>query len=616
MCSLFAHAMLAYVEEPETCKEIISSNRLGVKGKYMLAMLPEKIYNVVVNDREFLMSIFTKYNGIGTRLPDHLRYDEQFVLMTIEHHNGDFFKSYDVDRILKMDRVVDAALHNNKTAVWMYSHLPESQKESVGLVAKMMNDDELTIEIRHKVYACVPDMVKLQKTIRTITTKLFGRYHYYGYTIADPVVAKLLDIAHDCHSSGGSTNTGNTRYLRSLLFDLQSTLMPEEVSNMMGSSWVPKAGKTYERILPECNFASENKIDVLSHRDLMDLMETIEDIIDATSSILEPRRRDGSYPECYYCEDFEGLRVRCFPNDDGEWEVTTLSGKPVNIPTSWREELDRLSPSGFFGKLHAGYGQLSKTTKLKNGTLGAYITDDDDETKAAAMAEWDGVVIKSYGYLDETGPVTINSFQGPNACPSFVEPVPVTYLESGQEGEKKMIDMHRAITNKGGVGIVFREHLHPDNLISLEGSGYSHYAKKIVDFLTVYPLQVLNAYVMAFETEGEDDGDEATAARFKKAATSVAKVVTLSRKRSAKSTRGNPKKKKARQVTPSSTAVVSTGASSSTDALPNSVAAPQAQPDYWDDDDDEEVSEVSGDEDVAEVESMDEEVDELPSDED
>jgi hypothetical protein len=609
MCYLFAHAMFAYVDELGTCKEIITANPFQVKGKYLLGLLPKKIYDQIAYDKAFLLSIIDNYPGLGTRLPIELRYDEDFVIKTIECNIYEYFEAYDVNRIVKMNRVVDSALCHDETAVWMFKNLPTDRQETPNLVRRVMKDERLSLTTRRNIFCAVPEIIKIQKWMRYITTQLFGIHFNTTHVVDDPLVRRLLDIAHDNHSNMGGAIARNMDFLRSLLVDVQRTFMPQKIAERMRVWPPPVQHKQYFRVLDESYSAPENRMEALDHEGLKIMQADLEEVVEAASSIIEPRRRDGNYPSGVYCENFEGIRVKFVnppgANDDPEddllepMQLVTMSGKKVHVPPHWLDALEDYDGPSFFGKLHAGYGQRGKTVKLKNGTLGAHSPDDSDDVKARANAEWEGVVIKIYGLMDLDGKPSSIDFPDHMELPSFMEPVKPKHVE-WENGEKHMLDFHRSSVAKGGLGVIFRKYDDPGSMISLDNHGYTRYVQDVVNFLHKYPMNVLETYMHVHDVEDEDEDMDApgnyepATENLNKVAEQVAAVVVPdvpSRKRSSAGVgrKATKQSKKSKQTS------AAAAASSSTDPPPAA-----ARRDYWDDDD-----VLSDMDDVEELEDVD-----------
>jgi hypothetical protein len=541
--TMFTLALIAFADDIETCKSIIKENKLEISGGDLLSLIPESTLREIRGDREFFKSLFETYIGIGPLLPTAFRYDDEFVIKTIDLH-PQFFRQYDSATVLKSSKVVDAALSNKETVEWIFHQLPLTDRENVRLVREVMKNESLPLAARRSVYTnSVPGVVKMQGWCKKLASQLFGCHILRDDRVDDPVISKLANIAHDSHSSYESNRGTNTAYLRSLYTDIQIAFMPVQIAKELKiHAPVPDKMKTYIQVLPNNLMLEQNRLEKLTHAELKSRHEYLEEIADTACQILEPRRRDGRYPSAHYCEHFEGVTVKFSYETDIAGErvraLRTMSGKRiVRIPSAWKYELDSMpaDADGFWGKLHAGYGQRQKATLLKNGTLGLVSDDASDEVNAAALAKWAGVSIKVYGTFSHDNPVS-NIFpeRSTTAFPSFVEMVEPSRAY-GCDEETAIVELHRASVAKGGLGVVFRDDEHPEKLITLEAQGYSTYVQKIVDFLHKYPLNVLSTYMHDFEVDSDDEDphqdmadaveEEEIGAKFNATAVKVAAIL-------------------------------------------------------------------------------------------
>lgn len=605
---IFAMAMVRYSDEIETCKSIIEENAMEIEGTVLLSIIPKNVLTEIVKDREFLKSIFKNFTGIGIRLPMEFRYDEEFVKMTIEFH-PQFMHGYNPECILRSNNIVEFALSKEKTAAWMFRNLPETERENPRVVRKLMLNELLSINVRRSIFKSgVPEIVKAQRWCKKISTELFGTVFGNDDTeIDDPVISKLLKIAHDNHSSKEVNRGSNNAYLRSLYIDIQKVFMPQKMKESLKIQSPNTLGvKTYMETELNRYMNEASRLEVLKHSELLAREAYINELADAASSIVTPRRRDGGYPTSYFSENFEGVSVKYSQSDDGSMQLTTMSEKRViKLPKHWQEELDKIPShfSGFWGKLHAGYGQQQKAMMLKNGTIGHCREYESDAKKEATAAVWEGVSIKVYGTYnshDGIGQSTIFPVNSPH-YPSFVEMVSPQCWCFGSSGEADVVKLHRESVAKGGLGVVFRDPNRPLKMISLDACGYSTYVEKIVNFLTQYPLRVLSAYTNKFD-QFEDEENEDTDSDKANFATVVDEVIknlleSSTKKRKQQSKSNGAKKKQAVCAEPN-------GSSSAQPIEANTSMS------YWSDDDDDNesdgtVSEVSSDDDVPNVSSDD-----------
>ena len=174
--------------------------------------------------------------------------------------------------------------------------------------------------------------------------------------------------------------------------------------------------------------------------------------------------------------------------------LVTTSGKVVNIPQAWQEELDdhveNKNLGSFWGVLFAGDGQRSKSMRLKNG-------------KWDSLDDWNGVRIKVYD-IDADFTLPGSPF------PSFIDQVP----RFNTFNEAEMLKRHGESRARGGGGVTFLSY--PSNttvgqagrLVPYDAAGYTTYAQKIVDFLEVVPLHCLQLLENELEMSGIDIFDE------------------------------------------------------------------------------------------------------------
>jgi len=625
LATTFTLAMIAFADDIETCKSIIKENDLQIDGVDLLSLIPESTLRELRNDREFFNGIFEKYSGIGPLLPVAFRYEDEFLLKTIDLHPR-YMCRYDTATILKSSKVVESALAHKETVAWIFHNLPSTDKENARLVRELMKNESLPLSSRRSVYTdSVPGIVKMQQWCKKLASQLFGCHILRDDRIDDPVISKLANIAHDSHSSNESNRGSNTAYLRSLYTDIQIAFMPVEIAKKLKiHAPVPDKMKTYIQVLPNNLMLEGNRLEKLSHADLKSRHDYLDEIADTACQILEPRRREGRYPSGHYCENFEGVAVKFSYETDTAGErvraLRTMSGKSlVRIPQEWQEAFDRMPATahGFWGKLHAGYGQRQKAMLLKNGTLGFVSPTANESAKAAAKAMWEGVSIKVYGTFgcDENqvdfdykqhGVFPSNSTD----FPSFVELV-VPAHAYGEHEENSIVALHRASVAKGGLGVVFRDSEHPEKLITLDAHGYSTYVQKIVDFLHKYPLHVLSTYMHDFEVESDYDDtpqdmadaveEEEIGAKFNATAIKVAAILAPPPP-AARSNGSRPtKKRRLTQADATSSTPVPEQQASEVEvqapvapAEPVSAAAAAAAL-YWQDDDDEDAA-VSEDE--------------------
>ena len=512
--TIFALSMIRFADDIEACKTIIKKNVLEIEGMVLLALIPKVVQTAIFEDREFLKDVFKGFPGIGIRLPDNLRYEEHFIKLTIINHPI-FMQGYDAERLAQNQNMVDLAIATEKTAAWMFKNLPNEDRESAKLVKKTMRDEQLSIQTRRQIFRDLPEIVKSQKWFGMLSTELFGRvFSDDNEVLDDPVIMRILKIAHDNHSSKNVvSSSNNTAYLRSLHIDIQNAFLPSAMKEALKIN--PKTAeslKTYtETEITE--YAAESKrLENLQHSQLLRRYEYLNELTDAVSSIITPRRRDGSYPSSYFSENFEGILVKFSdvsigPDQEREMKLTTMSGKAVSIPHHWKAEFDDfpIHLAGFWGKLHAGYGQLKKATMLKNGSK--YVDATTAAQKAAEIETWKGVSIKVYGTYDYDGKCGIfpNRARASDHL-SFVEVVETLNIGS----EIEVVKIHRESINKGGLGVAFRDFAMPLKLIALDAGGYTFYVQQIVDFLTKYPLAALSAYFHKYEDDEDDKEDNET----------------------------------------------------------------------------------------------------------
>ena len=543
MAEIMALALLAHSSDIETCKVLIASDVLKVWGPTLTSIIPDVVMNQIRGDTAFWKSIFRTYECIGPTLPKEIRYKEEFLRLTVYYHPSAMVR-YDHACIMQQPAMVELCLNENETIEWIYSKMTPEARGEAALVKEIMKNENLSMETRGKVFKTwVPVSTKVERWCQKLSIQMFGTVlglresdraidqgqggpcEVLTLISNDPVIAKLLSIAHDSHSSNEATRGTNTAFLRSLHVDLQIAFMPEKIAKVLKIvAPNPSRIKTYTPALPESIMQPESRLENLKHEDLMKRFDWIEEVTNTASEILEPRRRDGGYPTNYYCENYEGLLVK-FGWEDEPVESTdlgithrkralrTVSGKnAVKLPPSWLADLDGMQTEAdcFWGKLFCGYGQHAKAVKLKNGTLGSVGDEATDAERANAAAEWEGVSIKVYGtfawdakgcgdsiFVHEDYDEMLDEF------PPFVDIVDL-FRVGGPNSENMILDTHRTSVASGGLGVVFREYSKPDKFITLDAAGYSINVQKIVDFLTKYPLQVLSAYKHAHCDEDDN----------------------------------------------------------------------------------------------------------------
>jgi hypothetical protein len=523
--------------------------------------------------------------------------------------------------------------------------------ENVKFCLTLLKDERLSPKVREEFYNTVmPTVIKNDRACRLTAGQLFGPDILYrgtdSFSFEDRLTNTLLRISHDAHClEATSTRSANVGYLRSLLFDLKARFYPLRLLGPLAEMATGAPTKTYSSTLadwaplwkvgdaidfslatPDAPFthpgASPHPLGTAGvHQQLVEMRTFLENISSLIGAVIEPRRRHANlyysstrYPADCYCEKFEGVYVKftinttCITDEGGEErsvnepQLVTMSGhKEVNVPDAWKQQLKDAFDVGklplFWGILHAGYGQRSTATKLKNGTL-------------KGDADWEGVCIKVY----QTYKPAVDSFQPdpsidvdeadpflpylPKEPPSFVHIVEPTHFENrnvSQETEKAILDMHKESLRKWGLGVVFRDYQYPAKLIPLDPYGSAMYCQKIAEFLNTYPLQFLGLYFHEYEilNMDHDEYEDATCnyPDIAKLLTQFAAIVKPTKpKKRASSSEPKKKNKTAKTTKTATTASVP----------PVTTAAAAAAAASYDYDSDDDVSEVS-DGDVSDV---------------
>ena len=546
-CELvFAWTMMANCENAEYCKHIIWD--LGYKRCLectVLALMPTKLRDELCKDFVFLMRLIELYPFSVARLPLDLRYNSELVEIALKKDCRVFTAFDDKSRVVNNPTHAEHILCKENLVYKAFDLISQDKKESPRFILTIIRDERLTVGMRKNIFKKVPAVVKHHKDVMLTALRLFG-LDALGedsrIESIDAVTKKLVTIAHNSRSSyNRGSLQDNTAYLRSLLFDIQKWFTSHSISDKIDSIAQKKQPKTYvctredwptELSLPDCD-DNCTFFDLLNgdggakhnHNRIEKAHGFLENVAELASQILEPRRRDGmQYPGSWYCEKFEGVHVvyKKVKSEDKYPTLKTNSGKHVCIPKSWETQLQDAWDEGdlpeFWGVLHAGYGQSAKATKLKNGTL-------------KSNADWEGIAIKVYqtyarrenanGDVADSS-IVVNGFFGffadipenaDTVFPPFVQLVKHEWIGhvayDNEEGE--ILEFHRSIISKGGVGVVFRNTTTPLRLVAMDAHGYSLYAQKIVDFLTKFPLHVFAMYTNEYEMlngTGNDDGYE------------------------------------------------------------------------------------------------------------
>lgn len=645
--SVFAFAMAAYCDSPEEVKKIVRFHRINfsLRKGTVLSLMPAVVRASIMEDREFLEEFISDNPCEVGRLPANLQYDDKLLELAIANDPTSAAWIDDRTRLLAKPAILEMLLSNDLMVSWAFCSLPTSKKETPSLGCSIISDERLTVQTRRNFYTeTLPTVVKHDRKCKLLVARFFGpdllTMQSDDMDLGDGLTTNLLRIVHESHAaSGDSRRSSHSAYLRSLYFDLQTAFMPRAIAERVKHTTV-NPGKTYKTTKDDWrpawdgfdlvqSIAAQPSRETLKH--LYRLHEFLDEVSNMVAMVLEPRRRDGlTYPAEWYCEKFEGVLVeykiletfnvitQTYTPNSTPTLVTKSSGKQVQIPASWRSEMEKAFALGelplFWGVLHAGYGQRTKATKLKNGTL----TSDSD---------WEGVVIKVYqttarlagtegSYLAPTYTTCSGFFEEQLLrCHSFVELVDHfsfhNYSVSEAE-ERSILDLHRESRRKGGAGVVFRDKTTPTKLITMDAAGYTLYAQKIIDFLHQYPLHVLSLYMHEAEMLGcddreEDDEEGDQAAGYPNIHEVIDKVIKQiapppleGKRRAASSSRPSSRAKKQRTTLQGAVSLNPRGAPFAPLA-PSAPSAPSPPHEsLYGEEDDDEVSEVSDGE-VSEV---------------
>lgn len=622
----FAYRIAASCDDVAACTREIFGFGSRLNPGTVLCLLPCHLHATLMQDRPFLLNLAAKLPFEISRLPLHSRYDTELIELAIRANprcatwfddpsqllaNRNVF-----DILLSSDVQIpvrdDAGVHirDHAVASWAFALLPEAQKNDPAIACWIIADERLSVDSRRQLYnSSFPVLVKHNKRCKILACQFFGPAILLAQAdsvgLNDPLSNRLLQIVHDGHATSGDLHRAqNSAYLRALSIDLRDAFMPDILTESVKR---PADGITYKPTtidwfpawnstdLRTCTFEAPNSYEV--YQKMCGLHRFLDNISNLVSMILEPRRRDGiQYPSTTFCEKFEGVQVEFKRQGDDTTPtlVTKAGSKRVHIPDEWKEEMadgfaNRTIPE-FWGILHAGYGQRSKATKLKNGTL-------------SGESEWSGVTIKIYETFKRDGGISNPAFspnrvffnEEVNACRSFLHRVihyTITQFKPTASEEDAMLTVHRDSVKKGGAGIVFRDVNAPTKFISYDAHGYTMYAEKIVDFLHKYPMHILSNYIVEAEMLGCDDYENPDAEGL--AYPDISKVFD----QVVNQMRPNKLKRK-----------TSTGpaASKKKACIAESIAskpAPAAASSYWDHSDGS-VSNVSDDGDVSDVSSGD-----------
>jgi len=640
---VFAFAMAAYCDSPEEIKKIIRHHhsKFSLLRGTVLELSPAVVRASIIEDREFLEEFISNNPFEMGWLPTDLQYDDKLLALAIASDPRSAKCVNDTRRLLAKPAVKEMLLSADLMVEWAFTNLPPNERETPRLGCSILADERLSVHTRKEFYEdTLPTVVKHDRKCKMLAARFFGpdilAMQADCMDLGDGLTTKLLQIVHDSRAaSGDSSRSSHSAYLRSLYIDLQRTFMPPAIADRLKYT-AANPGKTYRPTKADWRPAW-NGFDLVTsisappnhktHAHLCHLHDFLDEVSNLVAMILEPRRRDGiTYPGDWYCEKFEGVLVEykimdtfnettnTLTPDATPTLVTKSSGKPVQIPDRWKKEMEAAFANGdlpaFWGVLHAGYGQQTKATKLKNGTL----TSDTD---------WNDVVIKVYGTTSVhygTGDRVAGFFQKPlSACQSFIECVETFHFHNynvAEEQERAILNLHRESRRKGGAGVVFRDTYTPTKLVTMDAPAYALYAQKIIDFLHQFPLHVLSLYVHEAEMLGcddreeqDEDGEDAGTypnvhAVIDKVLAQIAPPRAEGKRRAASSSRPRPSAKKPRITLQGAvSAAASRGATSAQSAPSASLASRYLEED--DDDDASEVSEVSDGE-VSEISDSEE----------
>ena len=566
---MFCYVIAAYCDDVEFCKRFILTGYYSTSPWSRLSTIPRPLYATLMNDVEFLKQAVEAFRDVAPRLPEAIRTRDDILQIALDTHGEGILLGYpesDARVLLRKEGILERVLSSDPTVVWATKHLLALDRvrvENVSFCLTLLKDERLSPKVREEFYNTVmPTVIKNDRECRITAGQLFGP-EIFGrgtdsFWFEDRLTNTLLRVSHDAHClEATATRSQNASYLRSLLVDLKARFYPlgllgpvaematgaptKTYSSTLGD-WAPlwrvDDAIDFSRATPDAPFthpvSSPHPLGAAGvHQQLVEMRTFLENISALIGAVIEPRRRHANryfssteYPADCYCEKFEGVYVKftinttCITDEGGEErsvnepQLVTMSGhKEVNVPDTWKQQLKDAFDAGklppFWGILHAGYGQRSKATKLKNGTL------KDD-------ADWEGVCIKVY----QTYKPAIDSFQPdrsidvdegdaflpylPQEPPSFVHIVEPTRFENrsvGEETEKAILDVHKESLRKWGLGVVFRDEQYPAKLIPLDPYGCTMYCQKIAEFLNTYPLQFLGLYFHEYEILNMDHGD-------------------------------------------------------------------------------------------------------------
>ena len=535
----FAYRIASICDDVAACTAAIFGSRASrLNVGTVLCLLPCHLHAILMQDRSFLLKLAAKLPFEISRLPLPSRYDAELIELAIganprcatmfddpsqllaTRNVFDILLSSDVEIPVRDDAGVPIRNEKGKpkyhaVACWAFDLLPEAQKNNPAIACSIIADERLSVDCRKTLYnSSFPMIVKHNERCKVLACKFFGPSILVSQSdtveLNDPLSQRLLAIVHDGYADSVDVHRGqNSAYLRSLSIDLRDAFMPEILVDHVNR---PSDGVTYKTTIPDwfptwnsvdlttCTFESPTSYEV--YQKMCGLNGFLENISNVVSMILQPRRR-AHYPSGIFCEKFEGVQVefRCMDGNTTPTLVTKAGSKPVHIPDDWKQAMTagfqtRTVPE-FWGILFAGYGQRSKATKLKNGTL-------------SADSDWSGVTIKIY----ETFPFDCGSYepaffkQDVVACQSFLQCVELHQIAQYMPtalAEESMMKVHRESVKKGGLGIVFRDVLSPNKFVSYDAHGYTVNAEKIVGFLHKYPLHILSKYMHEAEMLGCED---------------------------------------------------------------------------------------------------------------
>ena len=610
--STFALAMVAYCDAPEKAKAIIldKMRHFNVPSGHIFILLPNVLRKAVIEDRAYLETFVAKFPYEMRNLGE-LQYDRELLKLALESNPTCYFHITNPLRLIKIPEIMELLLSNNLTVQKAFESLPEAEQETPSLGCSIIADERLSVQTRRNFYnRTMPMVVKHNGRCKRLAARFFGpeilERQGDALDLGCELTTQLLRIVHDSHaSSGDGSRSEHIGYLRSLYYDMVNTFLPPEIAaHVKIPVYNREAHSSYNDTKPDWQ-ASWNGFELGSatavpddletqdaparrkfHSDVCELKTFLDDVSDLVAMILEPRRRDGaSYPACNYSEKFEGVYVeyRFRKSDDKFPTLVTMSSRmPIAIPASWKQQMEAEFTLGnlfpFWGVLFAGYGQRSKATKLKNGTL-------------SGDAEWQGVTIKVYQTISETatGYKNTRSFfpVGKSRHPSFVEFVPVSVFQNydiSKKDEEEILTLHRQSRTNGGAGVVFRSMDTPTRLITMDAAGFTMYAQKIIDFLYEYPLHILSTYAMESDMLGCDERDEDEDGPFPNLKTIVDKMAAQAAAASTKrASQAGPRAKRPRVVlegAPSTKAPVPAAAAAA--AAPAPAKATTSMAHYWD----------------------------------